>query len=208
MAWTNDMRLSAGGILEGRRMNDVERAGRSKEVTYFTSRPSGMRSEVGSSYHLSGLQGEQWPQWRSGLWSEQGSERTSTKEEEDTEDFAGMSGSKGNQGRTSGLPRKEWELGCKRGHQNESPWDEWWPGTMKDINSHKGCDEASLRVSRQSGGEWGWWGKEKQEPWQIHRGLELREWEALPEAPRKFWDAFHAPNIDFHKRSRKAQVHW
>lgn len=58
MAWTNDMRLSAGGILEGRRMNDLERAGRSKEVTHFTSRPSGMRSEVGSSYHLSGLQGE------------------------------------------------------------------------------------------------------------------------------------------------------
>lgn len=104
MAWTNDMRLSAGGILEGRRMNDLERAGRSKEVTHFTSRPSGMRSEVGSSYHLSGLQGERWPQWRSGLWSEQGSERTSTKEEENTEDFAGMGGSKGNQGRTSGLP--------------------------------------------------------------------------------------------------------
>ena len=70
-------------------MNDLERAGRSKEVTHFTSKPSGMRSEVGSSHHLSGFQG---PQWRPGLWSEQGSERTSTKEEEDTEDFAGMNG--------------------------------------------------------------------------------------------------------------------
>ena len=59
MAWTNDTRLSAGGIQDGRRRNDLERAGRGKEVTYFTSRPSGMRSEVESSYHLSGLQGQQ-----------------------------------------------------------------------------------------------------------------------------------------------------
>lgn len=140
MAWTNDMRLSAGGIQDGRRMNDLERAGRSKEVTYFTSRPSGMRSKVGSSYHLSGLQGQQWPQWRPRLWSEQGSERTSTKEEEDTEDFAGMSGTwvprETREGHL-GYPWKGWELGWRRGHQNESPWDEWWPGSVKGMNCIK-----------------------------------------------------------------------
>lgn len=180
MAWTNDTRLSAGGIQDGRRRNDLERAGRGKEVTYFTSRPSGMRSEVQSSYHLSGLQGQQWPQWGPRLWSEQGSEGTSTKEEEDAEDFAGVSGTwvprKTREGHL-GYPWKRWELGWRRGHQNGSPWDEWWPGSVKSMNLHKGCDEASLRVSRQSGGEWGWWGKEKKNK-NLDRSTEAWSWES------------------------------